>query len=166
MVTTTDAIKRLREATGAGIMDSKRALEDAAGDMEKAKALLRERGIAKAEKRAGRDVGQGLVHGYIHAGRVGALVEVNCETDFVARTDDFKHLVHEIAMQVASMNPKYIAQEDMPEGADEDPKYVVLLNQDYIRESRKTIKDLIQETTAKTGEHIRVARFIRYELGQ
>lgn len=166
MVASTDAIKRLREDTGAGIMDCKRALEDASGDFEKAKNLLRERGIARAEHRSEREVSQGLVHAYVHSGRVGALVEVNCETDFVARTDDFEQLVHEIALQVASMNPKYISREQMPEGSDENPKQVVLLEQDYIRESRKTIRELIQETIAKTGENIRVARFCRYELGQ
>lgn len=166
MVASMDAIKRLREDTGAGIMDCKRALEDASGDVEQAKKLLRERGIARAEKRSGREAGQGLVHSYVHGGRVGALVEVNCETDFVARTEDFKRLVNEIAMQIASMNPKYVSREQMPQGSDEDPKLTVLLEQDYIRDSRRTIRDLIQETIAKTGENIRVNRFVRYELGQ
>ena len=164
--TSMDDIKRLREETGAGIMDCKRALEDADGNLEQAKKLLRERGIAKAERRTGREAGQGLIHCYDHGGRVGAMVEVNCETDFVARTEDFKQLVHEIALQVASMNPKYVSREAMPEGSDEEPKQVALLDQDYIRDSRHTIRQLIQETVAKTGENIRVSRFVRYELGQ
>jgi elongation factor Ts len=166
VVASMDSIKRLREDTGAGIMDCKRALEDAAGDLEKAKTLLRERGIARAEGRAGRQAGQGVVHSYVHAGRVGALVEVNCETDFVARTDDFQKLVHEIAMQVASMNPRVVAREDLPQGDDADPKEVALLEQPYIRDNHRTIRDLVQETIAKTGENIRVNRFVRYELGQ
>lgn len=166
MVASMDAIKHLREETGAGIMDCKRALEDAGGDIDKARTLLRERGIARAERRSGREASQGLIHSYVHSGRVGALVEVNCETDFVARTDDFKQLVHEIALQVASMNPKYVARDDVPEGSDEDAKQTVLLEQDYIRDSRHTIRDLVQETIAKTGENIRIRRFIRFELGQ
>jgi elongation factor Ts len=164
--TSMDAIKRLREETGAGVMDCKRALQDADGDLEQARRLLRERGIAKAERRTDREVEQGLIHCYVHGGRVGAMVEVNCETDFVARTDDFKQLVHEIALQVASMNPKYISREAMPEGSDEEPKQVALLEQDYIRDSRHTIRQLIQETIAKTGENIRVNRFTRFELGK
>jgi elongation factor Ts len=161
-----DSIKRLREETGAGIMDCKRALEDSGGDIEKAKGLLRERGIARAEGRANRVASQGLVHSYIHGDRVGALVEVNCETDFVARTDDFKALVHEIAMQVASMNPQVVSKEDLPPDDERDPKDVALLEQPYIRDNHRTIRDLVQETIAKTGENIRVNRFVRYELGQ
>jgi len=161
-----DAIKRLREETGAGIMDCKRALEDASGSIDGAHKLLRERGIARAEKRADREASQGLIHSYVHGGRIGALVEVNCETDFVARTDDFKQLVQEIAMQIASMDPKYVSREELPEGSDEDAHQAVLLDQDYIRDGRRTIKDLVQETIAKTGENIRISRFIRYELGR
>jgi elongation factor Ts len=164
VVASMDNIKRLREDTGAGIMDCKRALEDASGDIEKAKGLLRERGIARAEGRAGRQAGQGLVHSYIHGGRVGALVEVNCETDFVARTEDFQQLVHEIAMQVASMNPRAVSREDLPEGEEADG--ASLLDQPYIRDNHRTIRDLIQETIAKTGENIKVNRFVRFELGQ
>lgn len=160
-----DDIKRLRDESGAGVMDCKRALEDAGGELDKARALLRERGIAKAERRAGREAGQGMVHAYVHGDRVGALVEVNCETDFVARTDDFKNLVHEVAMQVASMAPLYVSREDMPEGSEDDPHQVVLMEQDYIRDNHKTIRDLVQEAIAKTGENIRVNRFVRFELG-
>lgn len=166
MVASMDNIKQLREETGAGIMDCKRALEDAAGDIDKAKGLLRERGIARAEGRSGRVAGQGLVHSYVHSDRVGALVEVNCETDFVARTDDFKALVHEIAMQVASMNPAVVSREDLDSGDERDPKEVALLEQPYIRDNHRTIRDLVQETIAKTGENIRVSRFVRFELGQ
>jgi elongation factor Ts len=166
VVASMDSIKRLREDTGAGIMDCKRALEDANGDLEKARGILRERGIARAEGRAGRQAGQGVIHSYVHGGRVGALVEVNCETDFVARTDDFQQLVHEIAMQVASMNPRVVSREDLPEGDAADPKEVALLEQPYIRDNHRTIRDLVQETIAKTGENIRVNRFVRFELGQ
>lgn len=166
MVASMDNVKRLREETGAGIMDCKRAIEDASGDLEKARGLLRERGIARAEGRANRAAGQGLVHCYVHSGRVGALVEVNCETDFVARTEDFNTLVHEIAMQVASMNPVYVSKEDIEAGDDRDPKDVALLEQAYIRDNHRTIRDLVQETIAKTGENIRISRFVRFELGQ
>lgn len=166
VVASMDTIKRLREETGAGIMDCKRAIEDAAGDLEKAKGLLRERGIARAEGRTGRTASQGLVHSYVHGGRVGALVEVNCETDFVARTDDFRQLVHEIAMQVASMNPRAVSRDELPEGDSGDPKDVVLLEQPYIRDNHRTIRDLVQETVAKTGENIKISRFARFELGQ
>jgi elongation factor Ts len=166
VVASMDSIKQLREETGAGIMDCKRAIEDAGGDLEKAKGLLRERGIARAEGRSDRAASQGLVHSYVHSGRVGALVEVNCETDFVARTDDFKNLVHEIAMQVASMNPAVVSSDDLASDDPRDAKEVALLEQAYIRDSHKTIRDLVQETIAKTGENIRVNRFVRFELGQ
>ncbi len=161
---TTEDIRRLREDTGAGIMDSKRALDDASGDFEKAKLLLRERGLASAAKKSGREANQGLVESYIHAGgRVGSLVEVNCETDFVARTEDFRALAREIAMQVAAMNPRRISSEDpAPDGAGDE---VPLLDQAYIRDQSKTIQDLITESIAKLGENIRVRRFSRYELG-
>lgn len=161
-----DNIKRLREETGAGIMDCKRALEDASGDFGKARDLLRERGIARAAGRADRAAGQGLVHSYVHGGRVGALVEVNCETDFVARTEDFQTLAHEIAMQVASMNPEVVSKEEMEPSDTRDPKEVALLEQPYIRDNHKTINDLVQETIAKTRETIKVKRFVRFELGQ
>jgi elongation factor Ts len=166
VVASMDNIKRLREETGAGIMDCKRALEDASGDLDKAKALLRERGIARAEKRAAREAGQGLIHSYVHGGRVGALVEVNCETDFVARTEDFQRLVHEIAMQVASMNPRVVSRDDLPAGDESEPSEAVLLEQPYIRDNHRTIRDLVQEMIAKTGENIKVNRFVRFELGQ
>ena len=120
MVTAED-VKRLRAETGAGVMDSKRALEESEGDFEAARRLLRERGIAAATKRAGRATGQGLVEAYIHGdGRIGALVEVNCETDFVARTDTFRRLARDVAMQVAAMNPLGVSEEDVPEDVEGD----------------------------------------------
>ena len=151
--------KELRAKTGAGIMDCKRALQDSNGNMEKATELLRQRGLASSSKVAGREAKQGLIESYIHTGgRIGALVEVNCETDFVARTDEFRTLAREIAMQVASMNPTTVGsmEEDDGEG---------LLSQEYIRDSRKTIRDLIKETIAQVRENIQVSRFMRFEVG-
>ena len=154
-----NTVKELRAKTGAGIMDCKRALQDSNGNMEKATELLRQRGLASSSKVAGREAKQGLIESYIHTGgRIGALVEVNCETDFVARTDEFRTLAREIAMQVASMNPTTVGsmEEDDGEG---------LLSQEYIRDSRKTIRDLIKETIAQVRENIQVSRFMRFEVG-
>jgi elongation factor Ts len=162
---TTQMIKELREQCGAGIMDCRSALVVTDGDMEKALAILKEKGLAKAQKKAERATVQGLVEAYIHtAGRIGALVEINCETDFVARTDDFKCLAHDIAMQVAALAPKYIAPEDIPANEETDPMEACLLSQPFIKDPTKSIKDLIVETIARTGENIRVRRFTRYEL--
>lgn len=145
-------IKRLREKTGAGIADSRSALEEAGGDEKGAELLLKSWGIDKAAAKASRAVGAGLVETYMHAGgRVGSMVEVACETDFVARTSEFKNLAHEIAMQVAAMDP-----------ADIDG----LLKQEYIRESEKTVDEVVGEVIAKVGENIVVKRFMRFELGQ
>ncbi|MXY88666.1 MAG: elongation factor Ts [Dehalococcoidia bacterium] len=159
-------VKELRDASGSGVMDAKRALEEANGDMKAAAVILRERGLAAAAKRAERETGQGVVDTYIHAGgRIGALVEVNCETDFVANTDEFRTLVHEIAMQVAAMNPVVVSAEDRDaalEGADDE---VALLSQPWVKDASKTISDLVQDSMAKTGENIRVRRFARFELG-
>ncbi len=166
MTISAEAVKALREMTGAGVMDCKRALEEAGGDLEKAKEILRERGVAIAQKRAGRETTQGLVYAYIHHdGRVGALVEINCETDFVARTDEFRALAQAIALQVAAMNPKYISPDEMTPG-EGDPKELCLLSQPYIRDESRTITDLVQEVIAKTGENVRVRRFARFELGR
>ena len=154
-----NTVKELRAKTGAGIMDCKRALQDSNGNMDKATELLRQRGLASSSKVAGREAKQGLIESYIHTGgRIGALVEVNCETDFVARTDEFRTLAREIAMQVASMNPTTVGsmEEDDGEG---------LLSQEYIRDSRKTIRDLIKETIAQVRENIQVSRFMRFEVG-
>jgi elongation factor Ts len=163
---TTQMVKELREQCGAGIMDCRNALASTKGDVDKALAILKEKGLVKAQKRAERATMQGLVESYIHtAGRIGALVEVNCETDFVARTDDFKSLVHDIAMQVAALAPKYISEEDKPKDDESAPVEVCLLSQPFIKDPTKTIKDLVVDTIAKTGENIKVRRITRYELG-
>lgn len=163
---TTQMIKELREQCGAGVMDCRTALVKTEGDLDKALAILKEKGLVKAQKRAERVTMQGLVESYIHtAGRIGALVELNCETDFVARTDDFKCLVHDIAMQVAALAPKYISEEDKPKDDETPAVEVCLLSQPFIKDPTKTIKDLIVDTVSKTGENIRVRRFARYELG-
>jgi elongation factor Ts len=160
MPTTTELIKELRDKTGAGIMECKKAIEDAVGDMTQAEKLIKERGLAMAEKKAGREAGQGLIDSYIHAGRIGAMIELNCETDFVARTDDFKTLAREIAMQVAATNPSRISANE--ESADGD---LPLLDQPYIRDDKKTIQQLLNETIAKVRENIVIRRFARFELG-
>ena len=182
------AVKELRERTGAGFMDCKRALQETDGDVEKAIGLLRERGVAAAEKRSGREAREGLVSSYIHTGgRVGVLIEVNCETDFVARTDDFQKLVRDLAIQVAGLAPQYVQREDVPEEAIEakrqelagDPrtsgdveshvnrwlKEVVLLDQPF-RDTNQTVRELITNAVATIGENIRVRRFVRYALGE
>lgn len=163
---TADDVKRLRAETGAGVMDSKRALEEADGDFEGARRLLRERGVAAAAKRSDRSTGQGLVEAYIHGdGRIGALVEVNCETDFVARTEGFRQLARDIAMQVAAMNPLGLTEEDVPEDAAGDRAQHALLTQPFIKDGSRTIGQLVQEAIAQTGENVRVAHFARFELG-
>ncbi|HQZ89753.1 MAG TPA: translation elongation factor Ts [Thermomicrobiales bacterium] len=173
----TALVKELRERTGAGIMECKRALEDAGGDLAKAAGILREQGAAKASKKAGRSARQGIIETYIHGGRIGAMVEVNCETDFVARTDDFKHLVKEIAMQIAATNPTWINNEDVPAdarsaGVEEfgDEKHFleakVLLTQPSIRDPKRNVGNLVQDAIAKIGENIIVRRFARFELGE
>ena len=164
MPSTTELIKELREKTGAGIMECKRAIEDAMHDLGKAEQLLKERGLAKAAKKIGREANQGIVDAYIHAGgRVGAIVEVNCETDFVARNEEFRALVHDIAMQVAAMNPTRISDDDpIPDGAVGD---VALLDQAFIKDGSRTIRDLVTEGIAKLGENIVVRRIARFELG-
>ena len=197
MEITSEQVKVLRDKTGAGMMDCKKALAESNGNMEKAIDYLRKKGAATAEKRADRATNQGVVEAYIHAGgRIGSMVELNCETDFVAKTDDFKILAKDIAMQIAAMNPLYIGREDVPketiehemeiyrtQGRNEKkPEQVVeriaagkldkyfqefcLLEQTYIKDSGKTIKDLILETTAKTGEKVTVRRFKRFHLGE
>ena len=168
MKISTDMIKELRDQAGAGIMDCRNALLGAEGDMEKARHILKEKGLLKAKKKAGRATTQGLIEAYIHTGgRIGAMVEVNCETDFVARTDEFKELAHHLAMQVAALSPQFISREEVPEGADDiDPQAACLLLQPYIRDPDKTIQDIIVETIAKVGENIKVSRFARFELGE
>lgn len=153
----TENIKQLRNETGAGVMDAKRALEEANNDFEKAKEILKEKGIANAEKRAHRATDQGIIESYIHQGnRLGTIVEINCETDFVARTNEFRELAKNLAMQITAMNPKNI------NGEDEDS----LMNQPFIKESSKLIKELVQEVIAQTGENIQIKRFQRFEIGE
>lgn len=166
MQISTQSIKELREKTGAGVIDCKNALGECEGDFAKACELLEKRGIAIAEKKAGRVVKSGLIETYIHPGnRVGTMIEINCETDFVAKTDEFKNLAHDLALQITAMSPVYISNEELAEGSEEDPQVVCLLHQPFIKDPNKTIKDLITETIAKVGENIKVSRFVRYELG-
>jgi elongation factor Ts len=193
---TAENVKALRELSGAGVMDCKRALEESDGDLEKASALLRERGQAAAAKRAGREAREGLVSSYIHTGgRIGVLIEVNCETDFVARTDQFQKLVRELAMQVAGLRPVYPTIESIPaaeleakreqflsdESVNQKPEHIrgqivegqlkkwfadVVLTEQPFRDEDRTVGELITEAIAKTGENIRVRRFVRFELGE
>lgn len=167
MGVTIEAIRALRQQTGAGIMDCKRALEEADGDVEKAEEILRRWGVAQALRRALRQTREGLVDAYIHSGnRLGALVEVNCETDFVARTPEFRELVHNLAMQVAAMSPLYIDQSELPEGENRPPEEVCLLQQPFIKDTTRTVQEIIQEVIARVGENIRVRRFSRFALGE
>jgi len=167
MAVSVQAVKELRELTGVGMLDCKNALEEAQGDLEKAKQILRRRGIAVAEKRAGRETAQGLVEAYIHPdGRLGALLELNCETDFVARTDEFKALAHDLAMQVAATEPQYVSPEELPPDSDGDPRDLCLLAQPFIKDANRSVQDLINDAIAKTGENIRVRRFQRFQLGR
>ena len=164
MPVTIDQIKELRAETGAGVMDCRQALNEANGDLEQARLVLREKGIATANKRADRATGQGLIHSYIHGGRIGVLVDLRCETDFVAKTEPFKELAHDIAMQIASMNPTAVSSEGIPEDADADAQ--ALLDQEFIRDGSQTIADRINDVIASIGERIEVARFTRYEMGE
>lgn len=163
MAVSIDQIKALREETGAGVMDCRGALEEADGDIDAARELLREKGIATAAKRADRATGQGLIESYIHSGRIGVLVDLRCETDFVARTEPFKELAHDIAMQVASMQPAAISADQL-DGEDEEA--TALLDQPFIRDAGQTIADRINDVIASVGEKIEVARFVRYEVGE
>ncbi len=163
MATTTELIKELRERTGAGIMECKRAIDEAKSNLEAAEKLIKEWGLATAAKKAGREASQGLIESYVHAGRIGAMVEVNCETDFVARTDDFKAFAREVAMQVAATNPARISgSEPSNNGTDGD---VPLLEQPYIRDPSKTIQDLLNEIITKLRENVVIRRVARFELG-
>lgn len=164
---TAAAVKELRELTGVGMLDCKTALEQASGDLDKAKEILRRKGHAAAAKRAERATAEGLVHAYLHHdGRLGALVEVNCESDFVARTDDFRQLVRDIALQVAATNPRYLTTEEIPDGTEGDPKELCLLLQPFVRDDSLTIQEMITEAISRTGENIRVHRIARFELGR
>lgn len=190
-----DDIKKLRDLTGVGLTDAKKALTEAEGDFDKALEEMRKKGLTRAEKKGDREARMGLVDSYVHDGRIGVAIEVNCETDFVARLDDFKTLVHEIAMQVAAMSPEYVSEADIPEEeyarvkqelltsdtlkskpAEMREKIVegqlkkhfadkVLLSQRYILDDDKTVEDHVKESIAKLGENIVVRQFKRIELG-
>jgi elongation factor Ts len=162
-----DTIKALRGLTSAGIMDCKSALEESDGDIAKAEEILRSKGIASAIKKSTRETNQGLVESYIHSGgRIGAIVEANCETDFVARTDDFKALAHNLAMQVAAMAPKYVDVSDIPDGDQENAEEVCLLQQPFIKDPSLSVQDLVREAAGKLGENVQVRRFTRFALGE
>ncbi len=168
MEVSVEAIKALREETGAGIMDCKRALEQSEGDLTKAHEILKDIGAASAAKKASRATNEGIVESYIHSGgRIGVLLEVNCETDFVARTSEFRELAHSLAMQVAAMAPLHVDCDDLPEDETEEiPQEACLMQQAFIRDPTKTIQDLVKEAVGKLGENIRVRRFIRFSLGE
>lgn len=146
-----DDIKKLREETGAGVMDAKKALEDTKGDYKKALEIIKQKGLATAKKKSEREANSGIIEVYSHQGRLGAMLELACETDFVAKNDTFKKLAHEIALQIASMDPKNVDD---------------LMDQPYIKDESKTIKELINENILKIGENIYIKKFNRYELGQ
>jgi len=159
-------VKELREQTGAGVMDCRKALLKAEGDTEKALEVLKEDGLLLAEKKAERSATQGSVEAYIHCGgHIGAMIEVNCETDFVARTEEFKELAHNLAMQVAAMNPQFISEDEISEGVDVEPQAACLLLQPYIKDTSKAVQDVIIEAIARLGENIKVGKFTRFELG-
>ena len=161
-----EAVKKLRDQTGAGVMECKRALLDAQGDFNKATEILRKSGLAKAEKKAQRVASQGVIESYIHAGgRVGAMLELNCETDFVARNEEFKLLAHDIAMQIAAMGPTYVSPDEVPAEQAKNKSELALLSQTFIKDPSRTIQDIINDRIAKFGEKIAVRRFVRYELG-
>ncbi|RJG22321.1 translation elongation factor Ts [Paenibacillus thiaminolyticus] len=197
MAVSAGAVKELREKTGAGMLDCKKALEEANGDLEKAAELLREKGLAAAAKKAGRVATEGVVESYIHAGgRIGVLVEINCETDFVAKTDQFKEFARDIAMQIAAASPKFVRREEVPQEEIEKEKEILkaqalnegkpekivekmvegriskyfeefcLLEQSFIKDPDKTIETLLNEKIAAIGENISIRRFVRYELGE
>ncbi len=194
---TAKMVKELRDVTGAPFIDCKKALEETEGDMEKAIEILRIKGAAKAAKKVGRETPEGIIYSYIHpGGKIGVLLEINCETDFVARNQEFQNLAKEIAMQIAASNPKYISREDIPEDEIEKEKEllkaqviesgknpeiadkivegklnkfyeeVCLLEQNYIRDPKRKVRDIINECISKTGENIVVRRFVRYQLGE
>ncbi|MCL0103990.1 elongation factor Ts [Dehalococcoidia bacterium] len=167
MQVTVEKIKELRERTGVGIMDCKKALLDCEGDLDIALARLRDRGFSIAEKKKGRTLKSGLIESYIHGGgRIGVLVEVNCESDFVARTPDFRELSHDLAMQIAACAPEAISPDEVPAGNDSAASdSACLLLQPFIKDPQRTVEDVICEVIARVGENIRVNRFARFELG-
>ncbi len=164
---TTALIRTLRDQTGAGIMDCKQALEGAGGDLDKAVESLRAKGFADTAKRVGRATNEGVIEAYIHTGgRVGAIVELGCESDFVARTDEFRQMAHDLAMQVAAMAPVYLDRDDIEEGDDRPPAQVTLLAQPFIKGSSSSVGESVRELAAKMGENVRVIRFQRLAVGE
>ena len=162
-----DKIKAVREQAGAGVMDAKKALEDSGGDIEKALDTLRDKGMASAIKKGGRETGEGLIETYVHGGgKVGVMLEVNCETDFVARTDDFKELCHNLAMQIAAMSPIYINADEIPDDEKRSPEELALTSQAYIRDPAVSVSELILEAAGKLGENVKIKRFSRFALGE
>lgn len=195
MAVSLDEVKKLKDVTGVGLTDAKRALEEANGDFDKALAAMRKKGLTKAEKRGEREASQGLVDSYVHSGRIGVLVEVNCETDFVARTDDFKTLVHDLAMHIAASNPRFVHLSDVPAAemdakkaeftdkvtAEGKPQNMVpqivegmlkkhfaeqcLMEQPFIKNPDEKVGDLVKSYIAKLGENIVLRKMVRFELG-
>jgi len=166
MEVTVEAVKEVRTKTNAGMLDCKKALEQCSGDIAGAIEALRQKGFAMAEKRAERVAGEGIVASYVHHNnRVGALGELNCETDFVARTDDFRRLAYDIAMHVVGASPLYLAPEDRPADCQMSAEESCLLSQPFIKDPSKTIADLITEAIARTGENIKIGKFARVQLG-
>ena len=162
-----DKIKQLRESTGLGMMACKAALEETKGDIDKAIEILRKKGAIKAAERKERTAGEGVIGMYLHSNnKIGAMVELNCETDFVARTSEFQALAHDIAMQITAMNPKYIKAEDVPEAEKDRAQEYCLMLQPFIKDPARTIESLVKDTVAKVGENIQVKRFSRFELGK
>ncbi len=162
---TTDMIKSLREETSAGVMDCKKALEEAKGDLSTAISLLRQKGIANVAKKTDRATNEGIIESYIHGNsKVGAMVELVCETDFVARMDEFKELAHNLAMQVEAMNPQYLVEDEIEDKSTNDDE-LLLMKQAFIKDSSKNISDLVTDLASKVGENIKVRRFSRFELG-
>ncbi len=160
-------VRDLRDQTGAGIIDCKEALESSGGDMEKAILALREKGVASATKRVGKDTNEGIIETYLHTGgRVGAMVELGCETDFVARTEEFQKLAHDICMQIAAMGPVYVDESEIEEGDDRPPAQVALMLQPYIKNSSSSVGEMVRELAGKVGENIRVVRFSRLSVGE
>ena len=196
MAITAAMVKELREKTGAGMMDCKKALSETNGDMDKAVDFLREKGLASVAKKSSRIASEGIVESYIHGGRIGVLVEVNSETDFVAKNEEFQNFVKDIAMQIAAVAPKYVSREDVPAEeveheknilteqarGENKPEHIIekmvegrlekfyeeicLLDQDFIKDSDKKIRDILNDLIAKIGENIKIRRFVRFEVGE
>lgn len=167
MAVSAEQVRSLRDQTGAGIMDCKVALEETDGDVEKAIVALREKGLASAAKRSGRETNEGVIETYIHTGgRVGAMVELGCETDFVARTEEFQKLAHDIALQVAAMDPVYVNVDEIEEGDDRPKAQIILMLQPFIKNNSSSVGEMVKELAGKVGENIRVVRFYRLAVGE